>query len=31
MLVRVAGPVPAWDSIYAEDLRIFLVQALQHP
>ena len=31
MLVRVAGPVPAWDSIYAEDLSIFLVQALQHP
>jgi hypothetical protein len=31
MLVRVAGPVPAWDSIYAEDLNVFLVQALQHP
>ena len=31
MLVRVAGPVPAWDSVYAEDLGIFLVQALQHP
>jgi hypothetical protein len=32
MLVRVAGtPVPAWDSIYGEDLGIFLVQALQHP
>src|SRR6202021_4096934 len=31
MLVRRAGPVPAWDSIYAEDLSIFLVQALQHP
>ena len=32
MLVRVAGiPVPAWDSIYAEDLGIFLVQVLQHP
>ena len=31
MLVRVAGPVPAWDSIYAEDFSIFLVQALQHP
>ena len=30
MLARVAGPVPAWDSIYAEDLSIFLVQALQH-
>jgi hypothetical protein len=31
MLVRVAGPVPAWDSIYGEDLSIFLIQALQHP
>jgi hypothetical protein len=32
MLVRVAGPaVPAWDSIYGEDLSIYLVQALQHP
>ena len=32
MLVRVAGiPVPAWDSIYAEDLGIFLVQVLQRP
>ena len=31
MLARVAGPVPAWDSIYGEDLGIFLVQALQHP
>jgi hypothetical protein len=32
MLVRVAGtPVPAWDSIYGEDLNVFLVQALQHP
>ena len=31
MLARVAGPVPAWESIYAEDLSIFLVQALQHP
>jgi hypothetical protein len=31
MLVRVAGPVPAWDSIYAEDFGVFLVQALQHP
>jgi hypothetical protein len=32
MMVRVAAtPVPAWDSIYAEDLSIFLVQALQHP
>jgi hypothetical protein len=30
MLVRVAG-TPAWDGIYAEDLFIFLVQALQHP
>jgi hypothetical protein len=32
MLVRVAGtPVPVWDSIYGEDLSIFLIQALQHP
>ena len=32
MLARVAGtPVPAWDGIYAEDLGIFLVQALRHP
>jgi hypothetical protein len=31
MLVRVAGRYPAWDGIYAEDLGIFLVQALQHP
>ena len=32
MLVRVAGTaVPAWDSIYGEDLSIYLVQALQHP
>jgi hypothetical protein len=31
MLVRVAGTVPVWDSIYAEDLNVFLVQALQHP
>ena len=31
MLVRVAGPVPAWDTIYAEDLSVFLVQSLQHP
>ena len=31
MLVRVEGPVPAWDSIYGEDLSIFLIQALQHP
>ena len=32
MLVRVAGPVvPAWDSIYGEDLSVYLVQALQHP
>ena len=31
MLVRVAGTVPAWDSIYGEDLGVFLVQALQHP
>jgi hypothetical protein len=32
MLVRVAGtPVPAWDSVYGEDLGVFLVQALQHP
>jgi len=31
MLVRVSGTVPAWDSIYGEDLGIFLVQALQHP
>jgi hypothetical protein len=30
MLVRIPG-LPAWDGIYAEDLRIFLVQALQHP
>lgn len=30
MLVRVGGPVPAWDSIYAEDLSVFLVQALEH-
>jgi hypothetical protein len=32
MLVRVPGaPFPAWDGIYAEDLSVFLVQALQHP
>jgi hypothetical protein len=32
MLARVPGsPLPAWDSIYAEDLRVFLVQALRHP
>jgi len=32
MLVRVAGTtVPPWDSIYGEDLSIFLIQALQHP
>ncbi len=31
MLVRVAGAVPVWDSIYAEDLNVFLVQALQDP
>jgi hypothetical protein len=32
MLVRVAGnPVPAWDTIYGEDLSVFLVQALQRP
>ena len=30
MLMRVPG-VPAWNGIYAEDLGIFLVQALQHP
>ena len=32
MLVRVPGArFPAWDGIYAEDLKIFLPQALQHP
>jgi hypothetical protein len=32
MLVRVPGtPFPAWDGVYAEDLSVFLVQALQHP
>src|SRR6266487_251372 len=31
MLVRVAARFPTWDGIYAEDLRVFLVQALQHP
>lgn len=32
MLVRVPGDrFPAWDGIYAEDLKIFLPQALQHP
>lgn len=32
MLVRVPGRnFPAWDGIYAEDLKIFLPQALQHP
>jgi hypothetical protein len=32
MLVRVAGTtVPPWDTIYGEDLSIYLVQALQHP
>jgi hypothetical protein len=32
MLVRVPStPFPAWDGIYAEDLKIFLPQALQHP
>jgi hypothetical protein len=32
MLVRVPGtPVPAWNGLYAEDLGVFLVQALQHP
>jgi hypothetical protein len=32
MLVRVPGyPVPAWDSVYADDFGVFLVQALQHP
>jgi hypothetical protein len=30
MLVRIPG-VPAWDGIYAEDLKIYLPQALQHP
>lgn len=30
LLFRVAG-VPAWDSVYAEDNGIFLVQAIQHP
>jgi hypothetical protein len=30
MLARVPG-TPAWDGIYAEDLSVFLVQALQHP
>jgi hypothetical protein len=30
MLARVPG-VPAWDGIYAEDLSVFLVQALQQP
>ena len=32
MLVRVPStPFPAWDGIYAEDLKIFLPQALEHP
>jgi len=32
MLVRVAGtPVPAWESIYGEDLSVYLIQALQRP
>jgi hypothetical protein len=32
MLVRVPGRnFPAWEGIYAEDLKIFLPQALQHP
>jgi hypothetical protein len=32
MLVRVkSAPYPAWDGLYAEDLKVFLVQALQHP
>ena len=32
MLVRVPStPFPSWDGIYAEDLKIFLPQALQHP
>jgi hypothetical protein len=31
MQVRVQGKFPTWDGIYAEDLKIFLPQALQHP
>lgn len=31
MLVRVQGTFPAWDGIYAEDLSVFLLQALQNP
>jgi hypothetical protein len=32
LLVRVPrSPFPSWDGIYAEDLKIFLPQALQHP
>ena len=32
LLVRVPRtPFPSWDGIYAEDLKIFLPQALQHP
>ncbi len=30
LLARVSG-IPAWNSIYAEDYGIYLVQALQHP
>jgi hypothetical protein len=31
MLVRIPGRVPSWDGIYAEDIKIFLPQALQRP
>lgn len=32
MLVRVPSvPVPPWESMYAEDFRVFFPQALQHP
>ena len=30
-LGALSTPVPAWNGIYAEDLGVFLVQALQHP